>query len=105
MKKPLTEEFKRMQQLAGILNENNILHFNSEEVKLDPTENTFETFKDSDERGWMDSVMEEIAENEDLDLEYRGDFDVAFDKALDVLKKDHPELNFDLIMKFKENMF
>jgi hypothetical protein len=65
----------------------------------------FQDFKESDEMGWMEVTMEEISEEQNLDLKYRSDFDIAFNKALNKLKDEHPELDFDLIEKYKENMF
>ena len=65
----------------------------------------FQDFRESDEMGWMEVTMEEISEEQNLDLEYRSDFDIAFNEALNKLKNEHPELDFDLIEKYKENMF
>jgi len=65
----------------------------------------FQDFKESDEMGWMEVTMEEISEEQNLDLKYRSDFDIAFNEALNKLKDEHPELDFDLIEKYKENMF
>jgi len=92
-KQPLNEEFRRMQKLAGIINE---LQSDGEE---------FEEFRESDEMGWMEVTMEKIAEKENLDLEYRSDFNMAFDEALETLKKEQPQLDFSLILKFKERLF
>ena len=65
----------------------------------------FQDFRESDEMGWMEVTMEEISEEQNLDLEYRSDFDIAFNEALNKLKNEHPELDFDLIEKYKEDMF
>ncbi len=65
----------------------------------------FQDFQESDEMGWMEVTMEEISEEQNLDLKYRSDFDIAFNEALNKLKDEHPELDFDLIEKYKENMF
>jgi hypothetical protein len=65
----------------------------------------FQDFQESDEMGWMEVTMEEISEEQNLDLKYRSDFDIAFNEALNKLKNEHPELDFDLIEKYKENMF
>jgi hypothetical protein len=64
-------------------------------------------FMDTDSAGWMREYIDEVAEEESnsIDLEYRDDFDKAFDLALNKLKNDQPELNFDLIMKYKESFF
>jgi hypothetical protein len=87
-KQILNEEFRRMQKLAGIsLNEN------------------FENFQNSDEMGWMEVTMEKIAQEQDLDIKYRSDFNIAFEEAMNILKKEQPQLDFNLIQKFKEQMF
>ena len=91
-KQIISEEFKRMQKLAGLINE------------------AFNSFLDTEEGGYMreyidDVVEDSIGEPESLDLEYRSDFDIAFDKALARLKQDHPELNFDAIEANKEAFF
>ena len=65
----------------------------------------FQDFQESDEMGWMEVTMEEISEEQNLDLKYRSDFDIAFNEALNKLKNEHPELDFDLIEKYKEDMF
>ena len=65
----------------------------------------FQDFRESDEMGWMEVTMEEISEEQNLDLKYRSDFDIAFNEALNKLKDEHPELDFDLIEKYKEDMF
>ena len=89
-------EIKRMQQLAGILNENQ---------EYGGWGSDIERYQNSNEMGWMEVTMEEISEEQNLDLEYWSDFDIAFDEALNKLKDEHPELDFDLIEKYKENMF
>ena len=68
MKQPLNEEFRRIQKLAGIINE------------------AFNPFLDTEEGGYMreyinDVVEDSMGEPESLDLEYRSDFDIAFDLA------------------------
>ena len=65
----------------------------------------FQDFRESNEMGWMEVTMEEISEEQNLDLKYRSDFDIAFNEALNKLKDEHPELDFDLIEKYKEDMF
>ena len=94
-------EIKRMQQLAGI-NE------------------AFNQFLDTKEGGWMRQYIDDVVEdsmdrpNDDeddedgiaqLDPKYRDDFDTAFDEALSRLRKDHPELDFEAIIKNKESFF
>jgi hypothetical protein len=46
-----------------------------------------------------------MGEPESLDLEYRSDFDIAFDLALAKLKKDQPQLDFGAIEANKESFF
>ena len=54
-------------------------------------------------REYIDDVVEDsMGEPESLDLEYRSDFDIAFGLALNKLKKDHPELDFEAIKANKE---
>jgi hypothetical protein len=67
----------------------------------------FNPFLDTEEGGYMreyidDVVEDSMGEPESLDLEYRSDFDIAFDLALNKLKKDHPELDFEAIKANKE---
>ena len=62
----------------------------------------FNPFLDTEEGGYM---REYIDSEDGLDLEYRSDFDEAFDSALTKLKKDHPELDFNLIVQNKESFF
>lgn len=70
----------------------------------------FNPFLDTEEGGYMreyiDNVVEDsMGEPESLDLEYRPDFDIAFNLALTKLKKDHPELDFEAIKANKESFF
>jgi len=91
MKKQLNE-MKRMQQLAGITNE------------------AFNLFLDTEEGGYMRQYIDDVVEDsmnepESLNLEYRSDFDIAFDEALARLRNDHPELDFNAIIANKESFF
>ena len=94
-------EIRRMQQLAGI-NE------------------AFNPFLDTEEGGYMREYIDDVVEdsmdrpNDDedgadgivqLDPKYRDDFNIAFDEALKRLKQDHPELDFEAIIKNKESFF
>jgi len=84
----LSEEFKRMQKLAGIqLNE------------------AFNPFLDTEEGGYMREYIDSIAEEEGLDLYYRNEFNIAFNSALAKLKKDHPKLDFEAIEANRESFF
>jgi hypothetical protein len=92
-------EIKRMQQLAGILKENQESLYEA-----------FNPFLDTEEGGYMreyinDVVEDSMGEPESLNLEYRSDFDIAFDEALTRLKNDHPELDFNAIIDNKESFF
>jgi len=86
-KQILSEEFKRMQKLAGLINE------------------TFDPFLDTEEGGYMREYIDEIAEEEELNLEYRDEFNTAFKLALAKLKKDQPQLDFVAIEANKESFF
>ena len=70
----------------------------------------YNPFLDTDEGGYMreyidDVVEDSMGEPESLDLEYRPDFDIAFDLALTKLKKDQPQLDFEAIKANKESFF
>ena len=85
-------EIRRMQQLAGLIVE------------------AFNSFLDTNMGGWIreyidDVVEDSMGEPESLNLEYRSDFDIAFDEALARLRNDHPELDFDTIVANKESFF
>lgn len=67
-------------------------------------------FLDTEEGGYMreyidDVVEDSMSEPESLDLEYRPDFDIAFNLALTKLKENHPELDFEAIIANKESFF
>ena len=53
----------------------------------------------------MREYIDMVAEEEELDLGYRSDFDMAFDSALAKLKGDQPELDFEAIKANKESFF
>ena len=64
-------------------------------------------FLDTEEGGYMREYINDVVEDsmggpEDLDLDYRSDFNIAFDLALTRLQHDHPELDFDTIKANKE---
>ena len=90
-KQILSEEFKRMQKLVGIVNESQL-------------NEAFNPFLDTEEGGYMREYIDSIAEEEGLDLSYRSDFDEAFSKALQQLQSEniYPELDFDAIEANKE---
>jgi len=65
----------------------------------------FNPFLDTEEGGYMREYIDMVAEEEELDLGYRSDFDMAFDSALAKLKEDQPELDFEAIKANKESFF
>ena len=65
----------------------------------------FNPFLDTEEGGYMREYIDDAAGEEGLDLEYRNEFDEAFDLALTKLRKDHSELDFNLIVQNKESFF
>jgi len=76
-----------------------LINHNGDSSKLNEA---FNPFLDTEEGGYM---REYIDDEDGLDLEYRLDFDEAFDLALTKLRKDHPELDFNLIIQNKESFF
>jgi hypothetical protein len=67
----------------------------------------FNPFLDTEEGGYMREYIDDVVEDsmnepDSLDLEYRSDFDIAFNLALIRLQHDHPELDFDAIEANKE---
>jgi len=70
----------------------------------------FNSFLDTEEGGYMREYIDDVVEDymgepESLDLEYRSDFNIAFDEALARLRNDHPELDFNDIINHKEIFF
>jgi hypothetical protein len=98
-----------------------LINHNGEINKLQESINeAFNPFLDTEEGGWMRQYIDDVVEDsmdrpnrdEDdeegivqLDLKYRDDFNIAFDEALARLKQDHPELDFEAIVKNKESFF
>ena len=98
-----------------------LINHNGEINKLQGSVNeAFNPFLDTKEGGWMRQYIDDVVEDsmdrpngdeddEDgivqLDPKYRDDFDIAFDEALARLKQDHPELDFEAIIKNKESFF
>jgi hypothetical protein len=81
----------------------------SSELK-ESLDEAFDSFLDTEEGGYMreyidDVVEDSMGEPESLDLEYRSDFDIAFDLALTRLQKDQPQLDFEAIKANKESFF
>ena len=84
-----------------------LINHNGDSSKLNEA---FNSFLDTEEGGYMreyinDVVEDSMGEPESLDLEYRSDFDIAFDLALTRLQNDHPELDFNAIKANKEVFF
>ena len=77
---------------------------NSSELKESLNE-AFNPFLDTEEGGYMREYIDMVAEEEELDLGYRSDFDMAFDSALAKLEADQPELDFEAIKANKESFF
>ena len=88
-----------------------LINNNGDSSELEKSlDEAFDPFLDTEEGGYMreyidDVVEDSMGEPESLDLEYRSDFDIAFDLALTKLKKDHPELDFKAIKANKEFFF
>ena len=104
--KAITDE-NELNSFTSKYNKIYLINHNGDSSQLNEA---FNPFLDTEEGGWMrqyidDVVEDSMGEPESLDLEYRSDFDIAFDKALARLKQDHPELNFDAIKANKEAFF
>jgi hypothetical protein len=97
----MNKQILRMQKLAGLITEGQY------KTKLNEA---FNPFLDTEEGGYMREYLDDVVEDsmgepESLDLEYRSDFDIAFNLALTRLQNDHPELNFEAIEANKESFF
>ena len=57
----------------------------------------FNPFLDTTEGGYMGEYLNDVADEEELDLSYRTEFDQAFNIALKKLKRDEPKLDFNAI--------
>ena len=88
-----------------------LISHNGEINKLQESVNEeFNPFLDTEEGGYMREYIDDVVEDymgepESLNLEYRDDFNIAFDEALKRLKQNHPELDFEAIIKNKESFF
>ena len=83
-----------------------LINHNGDSSKLkESLSEAFNPFLDTEEGGYMREYIDDTAEEEGLDLDYRNEFDEAFDLALTKLRKDHPELDFNLIVQNKESFF
>ena len=63
------------------------------------------SFLNTYEGGYMREYIDDVASEEGLDLDYRSDFDIAFDEALNQLKTECPDMNFESINSNKEILF
>ena len=66
---------------------------------------TFNPFLDTEEGGYMREYLDDTAEEKELDLDYRDEFEEAFKIALSRLTADSPELDFNLIVQNKDSFF
>jgi hypothetical protein len=83
-----------------------LINHNGDSSELKESLNeAFNPFLDTEEGGYMREYIDMVAEEEELDLGYRSDFDMAFDSALAKLKGDQPELDFEAIKANKESFF
>ena len=53
----------------------------------------------------MGEYLNDVADEEDLDLSYRMEFDQAFNMALKRLKRDEPKLDFNAINTNRNSFF
>jgi hypothetical protein len=65
----------------------------------------YNPFLDTEEGGYMKEEIDSVSEEQELDLNYRNEFDIAFEEALSRLKKDQPQLDFEAIKANKESFF
>ena len=96
--------------LNNFMSKHNKIYIINHNGDLSQLNEAFNPFLDTEEGGYMreyidDVVEDSMGEPESLDLEYRSDFDMAFNLALTKLKKDHPELDFEAIKANKESFF
>ena len=88
-----------------------LINHNGDSSELKESLNeAFNSFLDTEEGGYMREYIDDVVEDymgepESLNLEYRDDFNIAFDEALKRLKQNHPELDFEAIIKNKESFF
>jgi hypothetical protein len=97
-------------ELDSFMSKYNKVYIINHNGDLSQLNEVFNPFLDTEEGGYMREYIDDVVEDsmgkpESLDLEYRPDFDMAFNLALTKLKKDHPELDFDAIKANKESFF
>jgi hypothetical protein len=82
-----------------------ISHNGSSSELKESLNEAFNLFLDTEEGGYMREYIDDVAEEEGLDLDYRDEFDMAFNSALGKLVKDEPQLDFAAIKANKESFF
>jgi hypothetical protein len=105
--KAITDE-SELNNFISKYNKIYLINHNGESTQIKgSSDNTtsIDRFVDTEEGGFIGIYIENIAKKEDLDLNYRSDFDYTFNKALKLLKKDQPQLDFNLIIQNKEQLW
>jgi len=92
-------------ELNNFMSKHNKIYIINHNGDLSQLNEAFNPFLDTEEGGYMREYIDMVAEEEELDLGYRSDFDMAFDSALAKLKEDQPELDFEAIKVNKESFF
>ena len=92
-------------ELNNFMSKHNKIYIINHNGDLSQLNEAFNPFLDTEEGGYMREYIDMVAEEEELDLGYRSDFDMAFDSALAKLKGDQPELDFEAIKANKESFF
>jgi hypothetical protein len=97
-------------ELNGFMSKYSKIYLISHNGNSSELTEAFNPFLDTEEGGYMRAYIDDVVEDsmgepESLDLEYRSDFDIAFDLALNKLKKDQPQLDFEAIEANKESFF
>jgi len=92
-------------ELNNFMSKHNKIYIINHNGDLSQLNEAFNPFLDTEEGGYMREYIDMVAEEEELDLGYRSDFDMAFDSALAKLKEDQPELDFEAIKANKESFF
>ena len=83
-----------------------LISHDGESTKLEESLNEeFNPFLDTTEGGYMGEYLNDVADEEDLDLSYRMEFDQAFNMALKRLKRDEPQLDFNAINTNRNSFF
>ena len=75
-------------ELNNFMSKHNKIYIINHNGDLSQLNEAFNPFLDTEEGGYMREYIDMVAEEEELDLGYRSDFDMAFDSALAKLKED-----------------